>query len=355
MAADPDRHSGPHAGNPPARQAAGRHPWPADDRARLAARDGRRGRPGGRGNRQRGDRRGRAAGGRRGGDDAAPTMRRARTGFTRRFTQVDPDGEAEIIVNLQGDLPTLDPHLVTACLRRAARRRKGPDIATLAAEITDDRGADQPQRGQGGRHAAPATRTGCARSISRAPRRPMAMARSIITSASMPTAAAALERFVSLPPSPLEMREKLEQLRALEDGMRIDVAIVDTVPLGVDTPADLERAGAHSAQWWQTAVIHGGGRSLVPLSKPGSNAAPRDPRIPARQDHPNATDRLSMPSKSRASSAATQHSVERQRHCAGSIAYQGEPGANSHIACAEAFPASGAASPVRRSRMRWRR
>jgi 3-deoxy-manno-octulosonate cytidylyltransferase (CMP-KDO synthetase) len=52
----------------------------------------------------------------------------------------------------------------------------------------------------------------------------------------------ALERFVSLPPSPLELREKLEQLRALEAGMRIDAEIVDTVPLGVDTPADLDRA-----------------------------------------------------------------------------------------------------------------
>ena len=55
---------------------------------------------------------------------------------------------------------------------------------------------------------------------------------------------AALERFVALPPSPLERREKLEQLRALEAGMRIDVSIVDTVPLGVDTPADLEKARA---------------------------------------------------------------------------------------------------------------
>jgi 3-deoxy-manno-octulosonate cytidylyltransferase (CMP-KDO synthetase) len=55
---------------------------------------------------------------------------------------------------------------------------------------------------------------------------------------------AALERFVKLPPSPLEQREKLEQLRALEAGMRIDVAIVDSVPLGVDTPADLARARA---------------------------------------------------------------------------------------------------------------
>ena len=53
---------------------------------------------------------------------------------------------------------------------------------------------------------------------------------------------AALERFVSLPPSPLETREKLEQLRALEAGMRIDAMIVDSVPLGVDTPEDLARA-----------------------------------------------------------------------------------------------------------------
>ena len=47
---------------------------------------------------------------------------------------------------------------------------------------------------------------------------------------------------MSLPPSPLELREKLEQLRALEAGMRINVGLVDTVPLGVDTPRDLERA-----------------------------------------------------------------------------------------------------------------
>jgi 3-deoxy-manno-octulosonate cytidylyltransferase (CMP-KDO synthetase) len=52
----------------------------------------------------------------------------------------------------------------------------------------------------------------------------------------------ALERFVGLRPSPLELRERLEQLRAIEDGMRIDVAVVDTVPLGVDTPEDLEKA-----------------------------------------------------------------------------------------------------------------
>ena len=55
---------------------------------------------------------------------------------------------------------------------------------------------------------------------------------------------AALERFVALPPSALEMRERLEQLRALEAGMRIDVTVIDEVPFGVDTPEDLERARA---------------------------------------------------------------------------------------------------------------
>ena len=55
---------------------------------------------------------------------------------------------------------------------------------------------------------------------------------------------AALSRFVKLPPSPLEQREKLEQLRALEAGMRIDVAMITTAPFGVDSPADLERARA---------------------------------------------------------------------------------------------------------------
>ena len=59
---------------------------------------------------------------------------------------------------------------------------------------------------------------------------------------------AALARFVALPPSPLEQREKLEQLRALEAGMRIDVAIVDSVPLGVDTPEDLETRAPHCSR-----------------------------------------------------------------------------------------------------------
>ena len=152
---------------------------------------------------------------------------------------LDPGGEAEIVVNLQGDLPTIPPDDIRAVLPPLAD--PAVDIATLAAEIHTEEEDHSPERGEGGRLADRA-RGGCARSISPAPPRPMATGRATITSASMPIAGVALERFVALPPSPLEQREKLEQLRALEAGMRIDVAIVDTVPRGVDTPADLETA-----------------------------------------------------------------------------------------------------------------
>ena len=155
-------------------------------------------------------------------------------------SKLDPDGDIELVVNLQGDLPTLDPQLIETCLAPLAA--KGPDIATLAAEIQDQ--ADR---------TAPHVVKVVGSPVRGAPGRLRAL---YFTRASAPHGDGplyhhigiyayrrlALERFVSLPPSHLEQREKLEQLRALEDGMRIDVAIVDTVPLGVDTPADLERA-----------------------------------------------------------------------------------------------------------------
>ena len=155
-------------------------------------------------------------------------------------SKLDPEGDIEIVVNLQGDLPTLEPRLIEACL--APLEAKGPDIATLAAEITDeaDRNAPHivkvvgtPVRGAPGRlRALYFTRAGAPYGEG-----PLYHHIGIYAYRRL-----ALERFVALPPSHLELREKLEQLRALEDGMRIDVAIVDTVPLGVDTPADLERA-----------------------------------------------------------------------------------------------------------------
>jgi 3-deoxy-manno-octulosonate cytidylyltransferase (CMP-KDO synthetase) len=155
------------------------------------------------------------------------------------LNRIDPDGDAEIIVNLQGDLPTLDPTLVSTCI--APLHARGPDIATLAAEITTEDERHNP-------NVVKVVGTALAEA-----RRLRAL---YFTRATAPYGdgplyhhigiyayrRAALERFVALRPSGLELREKLEQLRALEDGMRIDVSIVDTVPLGVDTPADLERA-----------------------------------------------------------------------------------------------------------------
>lgn len=152
--------------------------------------------------------------------------------------QVDPDGRHRIVLNVQGDLPTLDPALIrTAC---EALIRPGTDISTLAAEITLESERTNPNvvkavASFGGSRFARAL---------------------YFTRATAPWGEGplyhhiglygyrrdALARFVALPPSPLEKREKLEQLRALEAGMAIEVALVDTVPLGVDTPADLEKA-----------------------------------------------------------------------------------------------------------------
>jgi 3-deoxy-manno-octulosonate cytidylyltransferase (CMP-KDO synthetase) len=153
---------------------------------------------------------------------------------------LDPEGEFDVIVNLQGDLPTLEPRLVNDCI--APLLEKGPDIATLAAEITDE--ADKTAS-----HVVKIVGTPIAGKKNRL--RALYFTRAAAPHGEGPLyhhigiyayRRNALERFVSLAPSHLEKREKLEQLRALENGMRIEVAIVDTVPLGVDTPADLERA-----------------------------------------------------------------------------------------------------------------
>jgi len=158
-------------------------------------------------------------------------------------SKVDPDGEIDFVVNLQGDLPTLEPKLVQACLAPLAN--KTTHIATLAAEITveEEKTAAHVVKVVGSPLASQADRPTLLRALyfTRAPapsgEGPLYHHIGIYAYRRI-----ALERFVALRPSSLELREKLEQLRALEDGMRIDVAIVDTVPLGVDTPADLERA-----------------------------------------------------------------------------------------------------------------
>ena len=152
---------------------------------------------------------------------------------------VDPKGAHDVVVNLQGDLPALDPASVRAVTDALAAGKA--DMATLAAAIDDPADFDNPsvvkpvvawdKDGRFGR-ALYFTRA-------RAPSGEGELFHHIGIYAFTRTA---LERFVSLPPSPLEKREKLEQLRALEAGMIIAVARVDSVPLSVDTPADLEKA-----------------------------------------------------------------------------------------------------------------
>jgi 3-deoxy-manno-octulosonate cytidylyltransferase (CMP-KDO synthetase) len=151
---------------------------------------------------------------------------------------VDPDGRIDYIINVQGDLPTIEPEPI----RRSIDILKDPavDIGTLTVEITDEEEKTNPNVVK----------------VIGSPISPTRLRALYFTRATAPTGdgplyhhiglyayrRSALERFVSLQPSTLERRERLEQLRALEAGMRIDVEIVDSVPLGVDTPADLEKA-----------------------------------------------------------------------------------------------------------------
>lgn len=153
---------------------------------------------------------------------------------------LDPQAKAAIVVNVQGDLPTLEPRALEACLTPLAD--PAVDIATIAGIIT------RPEEREdinvvkiAGYEVAPRLL------------RALYFSRSPIPSGDGPLyhhigvyayRRAALSRYVKLPPTPLELRERLEQLRAMQDGMRIDVALVDAIPLGVDTPSDLERARA---------------------------------------------------------------------------------------------------------------
>jgi 3-deoxy-manno-octulosonate cytidylyltransferase (CMP-KDO synthetase) len=156
--------------------------------------------------------------------------------------KIDPDGRHDAIVNVQGDLPTIARDTIRASL--LPLETASVDIATLAVEITREEEKTNPNVVK-----AVVSMRDAGRRIGRA---------LYFTRATAPTGdgplyhhiglyayrRAALMRFVTLPPAPLERRERLEQLRALEADMRIDVAVVDAVPLGVDTPADLERARA---------------------------------------------------------------------------------------------------------------
>ncbi|MER9897008.1 3-deoxy-manno-octulosonate cytidylyltransferase [Mesorhizobium sp. M0130] len=165
------------------------------------------------------------------------------TGSDRIFealTILDPGNSVETVVNVQGDLPTIDPLIIGAALKPF--ESAAVDIATLCVEIVRDEEKTNPNVVKLVGSPLSATRL-----------RALYFTRATAPWGEGPLyhhiglyayRRAALERFVALRPSPLERRERLEQLRALEAGMRIDAEIVQSVPLGVDTPDDLERARA---------------------------------------------------------------------------------------------------------------
>jgi 3-deoxy-manno-octulosonate cytidylyltransferase (CMP-KDO synthetase) len=150
---------------------------------------------------------------------------------------LDPEHRVKIVVNVQGDLPTIDPADIRAAL--VPLNDAQVDIATLAAEITDPAELTNP-------HVVKALGTPVASNRMHA----LNFTRADATGRGphyhhiglYAYRRAALERFVTLPPSANEQRERLEQLRALDAGMRIDVMLVKSVPLGVDTPEDLQKA-----------------------------------------------------------------------------------------------------------------
>jgi len=168
--------------------------------------------------------------------------------ITAVLAEIDPDRRYQRIVNLQGDLPTIDPALLHAVLRPLDRL--GADIGTLAVATKDPGERDNPNVVKAviafepsGDQVSSSQKNGLGRALyftrATAPHGPGPVYHHIGIYAYRRMA---LERFAALPPSPLERRERLEQLRALEHGMSVGVARVDTVPLGVDTPEQLALA-----------------------------------------------------------------------------------------------------------------
>ncbi len=157
---------------------------------------------------------------------------------------IDPSSDFDIIVNVQGDQPVLEPSLIRDCVAPLADL--AVDIATVAVVITDPATVMEPSAVKmiGTPSGAPDTLRALYFTRSPAPYGPGPLYLHIGLYAYRRKA---LAKFVELPPSPLELREKLEQLRALEAGMRIDVRRVDSVPMSIDTPDDLERVRAYFA------------------------------------------------------------------------------------------------------------
>lgn len=154
--------------------------------------------------------------------------------------KLDPEGRHDVVVNVQGDLPTVDPAAIAASI--APLSDAAVDIATLVAVIRRDEERTNPNVVKMvGSEVSPGRFRALYFTRATAPYGEGPLYHHIGLYAYRRRA---LQRFVGMPPSPLERRERLEQLRALEAGMRIDAVVVDDTPLGVDTPEDLERARA---------------------------------------------------------------------------------------------------------------
>lgn len=153
--------------------------------------------------------------------------------------RIDRAYDHDVVVNLQGDLPALDP----ACLRAVvdALAASGADVATLVAEIDADSDRDNPNVVKSVVAWDVGGDRGRALYFTRA-RAPYGEGPLFHHIGIYAYTRKALARFVGMAPSALEKREKLEQLRALEAGMHIAVALVGAVPLSVDTPEDLRKA-----------------------------------------------------------------------------------------------------------------
>lgn len=153
--------------------------------------------------------------------------------------QIDPEGRYDVIINVQGDMPTLNPDIIAQAARLLDDR--ATDIGTLAARITEE----------GERNDPSVVKPVIAFDAGGKKGRALYFSRQTVPYGDGPLyhhigiyayRRQALAQFVAMPPSLLEKREKLEQLRALESGMHIAIAIVDAVPLGVDTPETLTKA-----------------------------------------------------------------------------------------------------------------
>ncbi len=157
------------------------------------------------------------------------------------LSERDPQRRHDVVVNVQGDFPTIDPQAIRTALTPLAEPQV--DIATLVFAIRDEGERRDPNVIKAAVGLAPGQRIARALYFSRLPV-PHGPGEHYHHIGLYAYRRAALERFVTLPPSVLEKRESLEQLRALEAGLRIDVALIDTFPFGIDTPEQLARARA---------------------------------------------------------------------------------------------------------------